>query len=210
MNIDPKTGDIREDGQVFESPILAICFTVLKYIIMLFLYVGAICVCYGIYTYQPPKGMWPKDEIPPVSPAVACTVILATQFFILYFAVQVSKTVTDFLKVDMSKIELACITATNAMNFAPMLAVLFIAARMRALQMDPLNGAPQPWAQNCFYACTYALLVQCILAIAIPLVVGGEVKKRKRTRTVRNAQGELEKVEYDDETGDVQYEVQHE
>merc|ERR1719247_2237578 len=58
-----------------------------------------------------------------------------------------------------------------------MAAVLFIGARMRALQMDPINGAPQKWAQNCFYAITYAILLQCILAVAIPLVVGGSIKK---------------------------------
>merc|ERR1719335_836649 len=77
------------------------------------------------------------------------------------------------------------------MFFAPMMAVLFIGARMRALQMDPINGAPQKWAQNCFYMCTYAVMMQCIFAVAIPLVLGGSVKKGDK--------GE----------GDVEYEVNH-
>merc|ERR1719263_1862562 len=63
------------------------------------------------------------------------------------------------------------------MFFAPMMAVLFIGARMRALQMDPINGSPQKWAQNCFYMCTYAVMMQCILAVSIPLILGGSVKK---------------------------------
>merc|ERR1719265_1942969 len=63
------------------------------------------------------------------------------------------------------------------MNFAPMLAVLFIGARMRALQMDPVNGAPQKWAQNCFFMCTYALLAQTLLCICIPVILGGKAKK---------------------------------
>merc|ERR1719191_2677689 len=63
------------------------------------------------------------------------------------------------------------------MAFAPMLSVLFIGGRMRALQMDRINGKPQAWAQNCFYACTYGVMLQCILAIAVPLVMGGKVKK---------------------------------
>merc|ERR1719478_1657582 len=67
------------------------------------------------------------------------------------------------------------------MFFAPMLAVLFIGARMRALQMDPVNGAPQKWAQNCFFMCTYALLVQTCLTIAIPVVLGGTAKKVEPT-----------------------------
>merc|ERR1719178_558358 len=73
----------------------------------------------------------------------------------------------------------ACMTATLSMNFAPMLAVLFIGARMRALQMDPVNGAPQKWAQNCFFMCTYAVLAQTCLCIAIPVVLGGKAKKGK-------------------------------
>merc|ERR1719408_319698 len=58
-----------------------------------------------------------------------------------------------------------------------MVSVLFIGARMRALQMDPINGAPQKWAQNCFYMITYAIMMQCILAVAVPLVLGGTIAK---------------------------------
>merc|ERR1719353_1709344 len=79
----------------------------------------------------------------------------------------------------------ACITATLSMNFAPMLAVLFIGARMRALQMDPVNGAPQKWAQNCFFMCTYALLAQTCLCIGIPVILKGKVKKG-------NVEGDME------------------
>merc|ERR1719157_290248 len=45
--------------------------------------------------------------------------------------------------------------------------------------MDPVNGNPQKWAQNCFFMCTYAVTAQTILAIAIPLVMQGEVKVGK-------------------------------
>merc|ERR1719217_1822818 len=62
------------------------------------------------------------------------------------------------------------------MNFAPMLSILFIGARMRALQMDPINGSPQKWAQNCFFMCTYAVATQVVLSMAVPLVLQGEVK----------------------------------
>ena len=44
---------------------------------------------------------------------------------------------------------------------------------MRALQMDPVNGAPQKWAQNCFYMCTYATLAQMLIPIAVTLVLSG-------------------------------------
>ena len=58
-----------------------------------------------------------------------------------------------------------------------MLCVLFIGARMRALQIDPKNGSPQPWAQKCFFMCTASVLVQASLAILLPFITGGEPKR---------------------------------
>merc|ERR1719377_123295 len=170
-------GEIDENAQPFKNKFAALGFTALKYLIMIGLYVGAICIIYGTYTYEPPKGAWVSDEIPPVSPAVACTMILASMYFLVYAGIQFGETFKSFSGVDSSKLTGALQGAICTMFFAPMMAVLFIGARMRALQMDPITGSPQRWAQNCFYACTYAIMLQCILAISVPLVLGGGVKK---------------------------------
>merc|ERR1719230_2011239 len=170
-------GDIDKDHQPFKNLIAAICFTVLKYLIMIGLYIGAICIIYGTYTYKPPRGSWPGDKLPPVSPAVECTMILATMYFGVYAGIQFAKTFQSFSGVDSSKLVNSLQGAICTLFFAPMMAVLFIGARMRALQMDPINGAPQKWAQNCFYMCTGAIQLQCCLAIAVPLVLGGSIKK---------------------------------
>merc|ERR1719456_223235 len=144
---------------------------------MIGLYVGVVVIIYGAVNYVPPAGSTPFDELPPVSPAVACTMILTSMYFLVYAFIQFGKTFTSFSKIETSKITGALQGAICTMFFAPMMAVLFIGARMRALQMDPINGAPQRWAQNCFYACTYAVMLQCIMAIAVPLVLGGTIKK---------------------------------
>jgi len=180
VGVDQKTGDIKDDVKPFENFILAGCFTVLKYLIMIGLYVGACAIIYGAYTYVPPRELAVHEgDVPPVAPAVACTFILSAQFFCCYAAVQFSRTFSQFSGVKMSAFENAMLTATKAMNFAPMLAILFIGARMRALQMDPINGSPQKWAQNCFYMCTYAVLAQTLISIAIPLVLQGTVAPGK-------------------------------
>merc|ERR1719482_1933011 len=75
-------GEIDEDSKPFSNKFAALGFTVLKYLIMIGLYVGAICIIYGTYTYVPPAGSWPGDTIPPVSPAVGCTMILASMYFL--------------------------------------------------------------------------------------------------------------------------------
>merc|ERR1719185_55210 len=179
---DPKTGQIPDDVEPFKSQACAIAFTVLKYIILIMLYLGAIGVVYGICTYVPPAGTWPAGKTYPVAPAVQCTMILSAQFFIVYGGIQVARSWTQFTGLMpnfTSKVENALMTATASMNFAPMLAVLFIGARMRALNMDPVNGNPQKWAQNCFFMCTYALLAQTCFSVAVPLVLQGEVKVGK-------------------------------
>merc|ERR1719428_1882763 len=182
MKVDLKTGDIAKDEKPFSNAIVAGCFTALKFLIMLGLYAGALVVVYGIINFEPPKGIWPGDVIPPVSPAVQCVMILSCQYFVIYGLIQVCKSVEEWLSFKnkfLTVLKEASSTATLSMNFAPMLAVLFIGARMRALQMDPVSGAPQRWAQNCFFMCTYALLAQTCLCIAIPVVLGGKAKKGK-------------------------------
>merc|ERR1719440_1413721 len=134
--IDENTGDIAEDAEPFSNWILAGCFTALKFLIMVMLYVGAMAVIYGTITYVPEKEFAVHGELPPVSPAVACTMILATQFFVVYALMQFARTWTQFTGMKTTRLENACETATLSMYFAPMLAVLFIGARMRALQMD--------------------------------------------------------------------------
>jgi len=182
IGVDPKTGDIPADTQPFTSQACAIAFTVLKYLILLMLYGGSLAVVYAIITFEPPAGTWPAGKKFPVAPAVQCTMILACQYFLVYGGIQVARTWTQFTSIAAnftSKAENALMTATASMNFAPMLAVLFIGARMRALNMDPINGNPQKWAQNCFFMCTYALLAQTILSVAVPLVLQGDVKVGK-------------------------------
>merc|ERR1719388_553689 len=182
ISVDPKTGQIPDDVEPFKSYACAIAFTALKYLILIMLYGGVLAVIYAICTYVPPAGVWPEGKKFPVAPAVQCTIILSCQFFIVYGGMQVARTWTQFTSIAAnftSKAETALTTATASMNFAPMLAVLFIGARMRALNMDPINGNPQKWAQNCFFMCTYALLAQTLFSIAVPLVLQGEVKVGK-------------------------------
>jgi len=146
IGVDPKTGDIPQDTQPFKNQMCAICFTALKYIILIMLYGGALAVVYAIITFVPPAGTWPEGKKFPVAPAVQCTIILSCQYFLVYGCIQVARTWTQFTSIAAnftSKFENALMTATASMNFAPMLAVLFIGARMRALNMDPVTGNPQ-------------------------------------------------------------------
>jgi len=59
-----------------------------------------------------------------------------------------------------------CKMAENTVKFGPMLAVLFVGARMRALQMTNQKGSPQCWAQDAMYMATWAVLLQLCTVVA--------------------------------------------
>merc|ERR1719213_168291 len=177
-----ETGEVKTktDGNPFESPVIAFIFNALRYLIVLGLYAGVGVVVYGLYVFVPPSSVW-EGPIPPVSPAVNCTTILTGTFFLIYFLLAVSRTYSQYVggNTFVGKFEEVMHRAADTLGMAPMLCALFLAARMRALQMDPLTGNPQGWAQACFYTCTYALVAQCLVAVMIPLTMGGKPKATK-------------------------------
>merc|ERR1719333_2024224 len=127
---------------------------------------------------EAPEEIW-GDKPPPVSPAVKCTIDLTLQFFAVYLAIAVVRTIMELSRPTpfLNKLEGLLTLAKYTVNFAPMLCILFIGARMRALQIDPKHGNPQKWAQNCFYLCTYSVLVQTLLVIVMPFVTKCECKQ---------------------------------
>jgi len=173
-----------EDGNLDTSKmqvggIVGTIISVVRYIIMAGLYGGFIVICYGAFVMKGPKEIWGEEGAPPVSPAVACTMNLATQFFVVYLGVALVKTAVELSGPSplLTKLGGLFTLAKFTVNFAPMLCILFIGARMRALQMDPKHGNPQKWAQNCFYMCAYSVLIQTVLVILMPFCVTCECKQ---------------------------------
>jgi len=173
-----------EDGNLDQSAmkgggVMGGMISAVRYALMAALYGGFIVICYGAFVMEGPKEIWGEEGAPPVSPAVACTMNLATQFFIVYLGVALIKTTIELGGPSpfLSKLQGLFTLAKFTVNFAPMLCILFIGARMRALQMDPKNGNPQKWAQNCFYMCAYSVMVQTMLVIIMPFCVECECKQ---------------------------------
>jgi len=177
MGGEPK---VSEDGtpEVEGNSTMAKVFTAVRYVAMLGMYGGFTTVCVGAFLMEPVDALFPKGA-PPVSPAVACTMNLTTQYFAVYLAIALVSTYHEFSPATefTKKLQATFKLAQNTVSFAPMLCILFIGARMRALQMDPINGNPQKWAQNCFYLCTYSVMIQLLLLLAIPILLDGKVNK---------------------------------
>merc|ERR1719421_2269266 len=97
----------------------------------------------------------------------------------------------DLFGYDMPNVKDAIETAKTTVQFAPMISVLFIATRMRALQISNNMGAPQGWAQDGMYLCSWALLVQFLMCLIVPLFTG----KKYQTDSLDGKTKATEKVE---------------
>merc|ERR1719316_1566088 len=150
-----------EEGSKLVFYILTVC----RYLILLGLYGGLVGVIVGICIYLPP-GATDLSKLPPPAPAVMCTMILAVVFFLTQLVIQGCRTYTEFAGVEFPKVVNVMTAAASTVEFAPMLAIVFLAARMRALQHD---GQPQAWAQQCMYMATASMCMTTILAMLVPL-----------------------------------------
>merc|ERR1719238_603169 len=176
-----ETGEVKADskGNPFESPLLQAVFNAIRYVTVIALYAGFGTVLVGLFRFTPDPAIW-DGPVPPISPAVGCTVMLSTTFFLIYFLLAVSRTYSQYSggsNTFTSQFEHVMQRAADTLGLAPMLCALFLAARMRALQMDPVSGNPQRWAQGCFWFCSSALILQTCVAVAIPFLLNGKVSK---------------------------------
>merc|ERR1719359_2465935 len=171
----PVAGDTEGDVtfEFKDSPTLYGITTAVRYCAMLMLYAGFTIVIYSVCVIKNPNG-----PTPPVSPTMQCVMNLTIQFFFVYLMLWVLVTVKDFT-TGLSFLDVAIPTFDSAratVQFAPMLSVLFVGTRMRALQITDQKGAPQGWVQQCMFLSTYAVLVQVLMVLLMPFFLGGPPK----------------------------------
>merc|ERR1719420_2234783 len=152
-----------------EQPILAKILAGARFLIMLFVYAGATAVVCSVFTISHPKG---PEYTPPLSPTMQCVLNLCFQYFLIYLLLWVFVTVDDFTGYQFPKTKDAIESAKSTVQFAPMLAVLFIGTRLRALQMTSNQGAPQGWVQDGMYLATWSILIQFMMCLIMPFFTG--------------------------------------
>merc|ERR1719326_1002499 len=67
-------------------------------------------------------------------------------------------------------------SAKGTIGFCPMLAILFVGTRMRALMITNNKGAPQGWVQDGMYMATWAVLIQFLMVLFVGLTTAGPVE----------------------------------
>merc|ERR1719498_1300968 len=98
-------------------------------------------------------------------------------YLVLFISITVKQFAQDFQIMDA--VIWICEGGQKTVMFAPMLSMLFIGARMRALQLTkaadgtiPPTAGPQPWAQDGMFLATWSVLVQLIMTMLVPIVTG--------------------------------------
>jgi len=112
-----------------------------------------------------------------MSAAVLCTVMLSALYFGIHLVAWILRTRAELSMppdAGTRASKRAAIAASECMRKAPMFAVIFLAARMRALQLDPPYGMPPPWAQKCFYGVTAAMALECLATSFYALITKDE------------------------------------
>merc|ERR1719197_423398 len=175
-----KRGD-SEGDVVFEglSPSIASVMTALRYVLLLALYGGFTAVMISVFLIENKED---PALTPAISPAMACVMNLTVQYFTVYLGLFICITVKQFSGPDHSvgTFMIQILEAgQKTVMFAPMLSMLFIGCRMRALQLTkatdgtvPPTAGPQPWAQEGMFLSTWSVLVQLIMVLLAPVFIG--------------------------------------
>lgn len=102
----------------------------------------------------------------PVAPALRCTILLTSLFFSVFLAVISLRMSRVFLGPDRGhSLEARLAKATEALSVVPVVAILMIGTRLRAIQLEGGLGAPPLWAQLCMYGATLACFFRFLTAV---------------------------------------------
>merc|ERR1719482_1653509 len=103
-------------------------------------------------------------KVHPVSTSMQCVISLTIQYLIVYTALALARTVADVMDWKYENFPVTDIlkTACITVSYAPMLAILFLACRMRVTWLTQGKGNPPEYVQAAMYCATYAVLLMTL------------------------------------------------
>merc|ERR1719460_1803566 len=125
-----------------------IVMTAVRFLITFCIYIGFSCVIYSVFTIQHPQG---PQYTPEISVTMQCVINLTFQFFFIYLMIWVCVTIKEFTGYEWQLLINTMENLKGTVAYCPMLAILFVGTRMRALLITNNKGAPQGWVQDGMY-----------------------------------------------------------
>merc|ERR1719199_2169227 len=112
-------------------------------------------------------------KVDPGSTSLECVVSLTIQYMLVYTVLAGARTYAEYMTKAKESGENRIVSimqqASNSVNFAPMLAVLFLGCRMRVTWLTQGTGNPPEYVQSAMYCATYAVLANTLVVVLIPL-----------------------------------------
>merc|ERR1719486_1126254 len=120
---------------------------------------------------------WANGDPAPLSTTLKCVVVFES----VYFAVMFVQSLTLLAEetgddAERPMIRDSTVSAGISLGLAPLLCILFVATRMRALQITQQEGDPPGWAQDCMLIAVFATCVQALSCMVMPIFIGGACK----------------------------------
>jgi hypothetical protein len=128
-------------------------------------------IFYGVYSMKFADG-----SEAPLSTTLKCTIILEIAYFGVMLWQSLVLLVEQATAADWEINRNASAAAGISLGLSPLLCILFVATRMRALQITQQKGAPPGWAQDCMNIAVFACCVQAICCLLMPIFVGSACK----------------------------------
>lgn len=176
-----------------ENKLVRICVKLLRYVPNCLVCGGFVTVVVSILTIRSSSG-----PTPPLAATHVCVVVLALQYFLVYFPLWVAISVRNVThghvhggKGTRIGVMVEMLWAASAtVRFCPMLAVLFLSLRIRAQQITRNVGTPQGWAQDAMIVCTAAVVAQLVMCLIVGCQTGGapDVDEDGHTRVSQDSQ----------------------
>merc|ERR1719222_778567 len=122
--------------------------TVIRYAIMICIYVGFTCVIYSIFTIEHPQG---PQYTPPISVTMQCVINLTVQFFFIYLWIWVAITLKEFTGFEWALMTQTMENGKATVMYCPMLAILFVGTGAPAQCDEDGNIKWEPENKILFY-----------------------------------------------------------
>merc|ERR1719498_610285 len=128
-------------------------------------------IIHGVYAMT-----WPDGSEAPLSTTLKCVVV----FECVYFGVLFIQSLTLFAEgvggTQLPILRDATVSAGISLGLCPQLLILFVATRMRALQITQQEGDPPGWAQDFMLIAVFATCVQSVCCLLMPIFIGSACK----------------------------------
>lgn len=126
-------------------------------------YCGVIPIFAGIFVMKDENGQRAH-----LSATLTCLLQLTFAYFAVHLMQWFIFLLRDVFDIDWKKCQSTVSAADVSLRFAPMLSILFLSCRMRALQITQQRGSPPVWAQQSMYLCVLAMTIQSVSCLVLP------------------------------------------